>query len=246
MGALASGLAHNFNNLLTVVLGNINLALRESAGGEVREYLRDAFESAQSAAKLTRQMLAYAGKGAVARVPTSASEVAQKTVQLVRASLPENIEFRTELAPNLPSLLTDPRQLQQVLTNLLLNAAESFGPAQGGTVTLRAEWRHERLCLSVSDTGCGMDAVTQSRIFDPFFSTKALGRGLGLPAAQGIVRSLGGEIHIESSVGRGTCVTVLLPAAPTPVVAPEPAPAAPLSPRQVAKQDQAATLDQVP
>ena len=218
IGVLAAGLAQEFNNLLTAVLGNATLALQDSCPDcDVKGPLTAAIESTQCAVNLTRQLLAYAGKGAVVREPACVSDIAESTVQLIRASLPEKIELRTELAADLPSVLMDPRQMQQVLTNLILNAAESIDRAQGGKVTLRTGLHGACVYLEVSDTGCGMDEETQSRVFDPFFTTKSLGRGLGLPAAQGIVRSLSGEIQIDSTVGFGTRTTVLLPVPQTAV-----------------------------
>ena len=226
IGVLAAGLAHEFNNLLTVVLGNANLALQDPCPNcNVKGPLSAVIESAQYAANLTRQLLAYAGKGAVVREPASLSDVAESTIKLMRASLPENIELRTELATKLPHVLMDPSQMQQVLTNLILNAAESIDRTQGGTVTVRTALRDARVCLEISDTGCGMDKETQNRVFDPFFTTKALGRGLGLPAAQGIVKSLSGEIKIDSTVGTGTRITVLLPVPQTAVPLPDRPPA---------------------
>ena len=212
MGVLAAGLAHNFHNLLTVVLGNAKLLQQNyEIDPAARALLDDAISAAQSAAELTRQILAYAGKGAVVRVPTCASEVAESITEVLRHSIPANIQLQTELAGDLPSVMTDPQQLRQALMNLLLNAAESINAPEGGTVSITTDFRDGRLWIEVCDTGCGMDHETQSRAFDPFFTTKEFGRGLGLSAAQGIVRSLGGEIHIHSTLGVGTCAQVALP-----------------------------------
>jgi PAS domain S-box-containing protein len=216
VGLLAGGVAHDFNNILTAITGNISLALLETAeGSRPWSALMRANESVARAAGLTRQLLAYAGKGAFVRERVSVSAVVRETAQLLRASLPKKAELLTDLAEDLPPVMMDPGHMQQILTNLIVNSAEAIGEMRG-TVTVRTGRRGNRVLVEVSDNGCGMDPATLNRIFDPFFTTKFLGRGLGLAAVQGIVRSLNGEIGVESVPGHGTTVRVLLPAAVEP------------------------------
>jgi PAS domain S-box-containing protein len=211
IGLLAGGIAHDFNNILTAVNGNISFALDNlSPDCAMRHYLEVAMQSVQRAAGLTRQLLAYAGKGAFVREPVIASEVARNAVQLLRASVSKKIELQTELAEAVSPITMDPSQLEQVVMNLILNGAEAIGE-KPGIVTVRTTADERRVSIEVEDTGCGIDEATQKRMFDPFFTTKFVGRGLGLAAVQGIVQSLNGEIAVESVVGRGTRIRVSLP-----------------------------------
>jgi len=221
---LAGGIAHDFNNILTAVSGNISLALEESCPDcETRSILPAALESVQRAACLTRQLLAYAGKGAFIRKPVSASAVGEQAVAILLPSLPGRIRLLTDFASDLPPVLMDPGQMEQVFSNLILNAVEAIPDGQPGIVTIHTSLQGDSISIEVSDNGCGIDAETQQRIFDPFFSTKFPGRGLGLAAVEGIVRALDGRIAVDSAVGRGTRVGLLLPASktapPVPMVA---------------------------
>jgi signal transduction histidine kinase len=164
------------------------------------------------AASLTRQLLAYAGKGALVRQPVDVSEIAADTLRLLRPSLPAWVELREELTTGLPPVLMDPSQAQQVTANLVVNAAEAID-GHPGAVTVRTWAERSHVCLEVADTGCGMDEATRARAFEPFFSTKFTGRGLGLAAVKGIVRATGGAIDIESAPGEGTRFRIRLPAA---------------------------------
>jgi CheY-like chemotaxis protein/two-component sensor histidine kinase len=209
---LAGGIAHDFNNILTVVSGNISLALEDSCPDcETRSILPAALESLQRAASLTRQLLAYAGKGAFVRKPVSVSVVAAQAVAVLRPSLPERIRLLTDFAPGLPPLLTDPGQMEQVFSNLILNAVEAIPDGRSGIVTVRTRFEGDSIGIEVSDNGSGIDAETERRIFDPFFTTKFPGRGLGLAAVEGIVRTLDGRIVVHSAVGVGTRIGVVLP-----------------------------------
>lgn len=209
---LAGGIAHDFNNLLTAVGGNITLALEESCPDcEARTILPAALESVQRAACLTRQLLAYAGKGAFVRKPVAVSGVAGQVVAILRPSLPERIRVLTDFACDLPPLLMDPGQMEQVISNLVLNAVEAIPEGRSGSVTVRTGFEVTSVFIEVSDDGCGMDAETEKKIFDPFFTTKFPGRGLGLAAVEGIVRTLSGRIAVDSAVGSGTRITVILP-----------------------------------
>jgi hypothetical protein len=209
---LAGGIAHDFNNILTAVSGNISLALEESCPVcEPNAVLPAALESVERAAGLTRQLLAYAGKGAFVRKPVSVTAVAAKAVATLLPSVPERIQLTTEFAGDLPPLLMDPGQMEQVFSNLIMNAVEAIPEGQPGTVAVRTTRQGDSVSIEVSDDGRGMDAETRKRIFEPFFTTKFPGRGLGLAAVEGIVRALDGRIAVESAAGRGTSVQVVLP-----------------------------------
>ena len=221
IGLLAGGIAHDFNNILTAVSGNLTLAIEDLCPTcEIKSILEVAVQSVERAAGLTRQLLAYAGKGAFVRTRVSISEIADKTIQLLRASTPKNVELRTNLASNLPPLFMDPSQMEQVCMNLVLNGVEAIGDKRPGVVTVTTDRANGFLRLVVSDTGSGMDEATRKRIFEPFFTTKFLGRGLGLAAVDGIVRALKGEIAVESAVGNGARFQILLPVPQIPDLTP--------------------------
>ena len=227
LGFLVGGLAHDFNNLLTGIMGNASLAIDElDRRHPARELMNQIVGSAERAAKLIQQMLAYAGKG---RRPMRGVDISQ-----VVASALESVEFgprirvSMRLASELPRIKADPDRIRQLTENLLWNAVEAIGNdageitvatgARATDATERDAWLPEKLgpglylFIEVSDNGCGMDESTKARIFDPFFTTKFMGRGLGLSAALGIVRANHGAIHADSSPGRGSVFTVLLPA----------------------------------
>ena len=217
LGVLAGGIAHDFNNLLTAILGHASLVGSE-LGPESRsaEDVRRIVEAGRRAADLTNQLLAYAGRAKFAIELVDANALVKSMSQLLQVSIPKKVEVVYQLHPGLPAVEADPVQLQQVVMNLITNAAEAMR-GQAGTITLRTdlveddEGSHVR--LSVADTGEGMDQDTVARIFEPFFTTKFTGRGLGLAAVQGIVHGHGGSLVVDSSIGKGTTFTVLLPAA---------------------------------
>lgn len=230
LGLLAGGIAHDFNNLLTGILGNASLALSETSSDQpLRFRLREIVEAAERSAFLTRQMLAYAGKGQFVTADIDLGELVLEISGLVRTSIPKPVDLKFDLAPNLPPIEADPAQLQQVVMNLVINGAEAIGENKGGTVTVRTSLRELNpseadalfksepaasgtyVQLEVIDTGAGMDETTRARIFDPFFTTKFMGRGLGLAAVQGIVRRHRGAIFVHSTPGRGTTFRILLP-----------------------------------
>lgn len=228
IGLLAGGVAHDFNNLLTTVLGNASLLLQQVAPA-ARHNVKSIIAGSERGAELTRQLLAYAGKAPFRIEDADLSALVREMVKLVRLSVPKSTELRLNLAENLPAVKTDTGQLQQVIMNLVLNAAEAIGEAKGGMVTITTAARRvngrlavrpgEELspglycCLEVNDNGCGMDAATAARVFDPFFSTKFLGRGLGLAAVAGIMRSHRGAITVRTLPGRGSTFTAFFPAA---------------------------------
>jgi len=241
LGILAGGIAHDFNNLLTGILGHSSLALSDvPADHPARRQLRQIIEAAERAAFLTRQMLAYAGKGRFVIANVDLGDAVRETAALVRTSMPKSVELNLDLAPGLPPIEGDPGQIQQVIINLVMNGAEAIGENESGRVTVRTsvceiDGRNSPLLendvlapgtyvqMEVIDTGSGMDEATKARIFDPFFSTKFMGRGLGLAAVQGIVRGHRGVLRVYSTPGQGTTFLVLFPAAgPAHRVTPEP------------------------
>jgi signal transduction histidine kinase len=222
LGLLAGGVAHDFNNLLTGILGNASLVLELLSPPEPeRSMLHDVIRASERAAELTRQLLAYAGKGRFVVQPVDLSLLVREISELVRSSIPRQAEVRMDLQPDLPLVEADASQLQQLIMNLVINAAEALGD-ETGLVEITTGVRHQPqdvdgnaglyVYLRVHDTGCGMDETTKSQIFDPFFTTKFTGRGLGLAATQGIVRSHNGTIHVESRPGAGSTFYVFLPA----------------------------------
>jgi PAS domain S-box-containing protein len=231
LGVLAGGIAHDFNNLLMAILGNLELGLRDlSPVSPVRSRLDAAGHAARRAADLTRQMLAYSGRGKflVGRVDLNA--LVEENVHLLRTSIPRTVTLNLQLDRVLPAVEADAGQIQQVTMNLITNASEAIG-GEPGVITLSTGVQEcddaylSRSCLDeippagrfayleVTDSGCGMDEATQRRMFDPFFTTKFTGRGLGLPAVFGIVRGHGGAILLDSVAGKGTTIRVLFPAA---------------------------------
>ncbi len=214
IGLLAGGVAHDFNNLLTGILGNASLVLEElPRESRLRPMLESVMLASERAADLTRQLLAYAGKGRFFVQPTDVSELVRAIGSLIQSSIPKKVELRLNLDPNLPMVEADPAQIQQLVMNLVINGAEAIGEERTGVVTVSTALDRARdsVVIEVADDGCGMDESVRSRIFDPFFTTKFTGRGLGLAAALGIVRGHHGEIHIDSQPGHGTVFEILLP-----------------------------------
>jgi two-component system, cell cycle sensor histidine kinase and response regulator CckA len=219
IGLLAGGVAHDFNNLLSVIIGSAAMALHERPGCED---LSSILSAAERASALTRQLLAYAGKGRFVFEPIALSELVLRSSALLRASLPRRVNLNFALAENLPSVKGDAGQIRQILTNLVVNAAEAALPdtetvivIATGTRTITSNTNGSAgfyVWLEVKDNGSGMDTATKPRIFEPFYSTKFTGRGLGLAAVQGIVRSHKGFIEVNSMPGEGTSFKVFLPA----------------------------------
>jgi CheY-like chemotaxis protein len=164
------------------------------------------------AAGLTRQLLVFAGKGAVAKERVSAAVIGTEAARQLRAATPNHIDIQTDLEETLPSVIMDPVQMHQIFTSLILNAVEAIGAGKRGHVKVSASLNNGFIRIAVSDNGSGMDETVKSRMFEPFYTTKFVGRGLGLAAVDGIVRNLGGRIAVDSKIGRGTCVEIDLPA----------------------------------
>jgi PAS domain S-box-containing protein len=230
LGTIAGGIAHNFNNLLQGILGNLDLCMSDmSADTSNCEYLEQAMLACERAAKLTRQMLDYSGKRLFMPKKIDVNEVINGNRDLFRSSVNRNVALEICTDSYLPFIEADEGQIQQVIMNLLINASEAVDGIPGTIhlVTGMQECDEKFLSLSrleekppagtfvfieVRDTGCGMDEETQRRLFDPFFSTKLMGRGLGLSAVLGIVRSHKGAIVLDSESGRGSAFRVLFPA----------------------------------
>ncbi len=238
IGALAGGVAHDFNNLLTGVLGNLELAAGElEPESATRPLLDDAIAATRLAGSLTQQLLAYAGHARPQHRSVDLNTIVEEHAAVLAVATAGRATLQLDLAKNLPAAEADPAHVAQILINLVTNAAEAI--TSGGTVEVRTgfveECPAERLAesrllekpapqpfvfLEVADTGCGMSAAMAKRVFDPFFSTKFTGRGLGLPVVFGIVRAHRGALFIDSQPGRGCVVRVLLPLARIPSAGP--------------------------
>ena len=227
VGLLAGGIAHDFNNLLTGILGNACL-LAEEASPRTADRLANIVSGAERAADLTRQLLAYAGKGQFYTTDLDLSAAVRNTAELVRISVPRTVELKFDLGEALPAVKMDPSQAQQVVMNLATNAGEAIGEGNAGAISIATGWSDinqpfasaigdeapagRYVWLEVADTGPGMDEGTRAKIFDPFFTTRFTGRGLGLAAVSGIVRCCAGAVTVESAPGRGSRFRVYFPA----------------------------------
>lgn len=230
LGVLAGGIAHDFNNMLTGILGNTDLALQElPQTSVVRPWLDDVLASSRRAADLCRQLLAYSGKGRFQLMKLNISEIVNEMAEMMEVSISKKARVRNNCSTGLPLVEADPSQMQQVIMNLIINAAESL-QEKNGSVTLNTGVMDcdsaylqstyigltvppgRYVYLEISDTGCGMDPETLKHLFDPFYSTKFTGRGLGLAAVLGIVKGHKGTIKVYSEPDRGTTIKVLLPA----------------------------------
>ncbi len=226
LGVLAGGIAHDFNNILAVIIGNCSLAEMhyESAGN----YIPVIEKAAERAAGLCRQMMAYAGKAPVAKSMVVMWMLVDDVVTMLKATIRQNVTIRTIFTSDIPTIMGDAGQLRQIVMNLIINAAEAIGEAQGEVrVSLsKAEIKAGKpvrdhlgavipagryLCLEVSDTGCGMDDEIRRRIFEPFYTTKFAGRGLGMSAVLGILKAHNGAMQLSSQPGKGSVFKVFLP-----------------------------------
>lgn len=231
LGVLAGGIAHDFNNLLMAILGNLDLALFSlPSASQARDHVDKSIRAARRAADLTRQMLAYSGRGKFMLERLDVSQFMRDNAHLFEASIPKKITVLLRLQGDLPEIEADPGQLQQIIMNLITNAAEAIGEREGtisietgiayyDAAYLRRSRTEEKpmpghfVHIEVKDSGCGMNEETLQRLFDPFYTTKFMGRGLGMSAILGIVRGHGGSILVESCTETGTTIRVLLPVA---------------------------------
>jgi len=229
LGLLAGGIAHDFNNLLTGILGNASLISESlSVSDPNQQLLENLMKSAEKAAELTMQLLAYAGKGRFVITSLDLSKLVTEINKLISASIPKTVLVRMELDSSLPKIQGDRNQLQQLVMNLIINGAEAIGEGYGTVVVRTGTHRIDEMdvhlavdgtiispgdyiYIEVRDDGCGMDTVTSAKIFEPFFTTKFTGRGLGLSAALGIVKAHNGAIRLSSTCGVGTTFRVFFP-----------------------------------
>ncbi|MDP8208983.1 MAG: PAS domain S-box protein [Candidatus Electryonea clarkiae] len=233
LSILAGGIAHDFNNLLVGIMGNSSLALLDlSPVSPARESIEAIEKSAQRAADLTKQMLAYSGKGQFIVEDFNLTELVQEMTHFVKASISKKARLELKLKKKLPAIKGDLTQFRQLVMNLLINASEALEEEEG-IITMTSGVRRcdqdflrdtklgeslkpgDFVFLRIADTGCGMDEETLSKIFDPFFSTKFTGRGLGLAAILGIVDGHKGTIEISSVPGKGTSFTAYFPLSTT-------------------------------
>jgi two-component system cell cycle sensor histidine kinase/response regulator CckA len=236
LGVLASGIAHDFNNLLTAIIGNTELVRGElPADAKTHEGLAEIKTLARDAADLCRQMLAYSGQGQFYVHPLNVTEIIESMAHLLNVSIDKSIVLQSDLNPDIPAIEADASQIRQLVINLVSNASEAIGE-QNGTIVLKTGHHHvshaelkalgagedlqegEYVFIIVEDDGEGIADDVKQRMFDPFFSTRFIGRGLGLAAVMGIVRGHNGAIHVDTSPGKGTRITVHFPASDAAVI----------------------------
>jgi two-component system, cell cycle sensor histidine kinase and response regulator CckA len=243
VGRLAAGVAHDFNNILTVILGNTSMQLRNpQLDKKLMSSLNQVKRAAERATALTRQLLAYSRKQIIQRRPLALNELVEQTVAMLRRLIGEHIALDMQLTPNLPPIFADPSNVEQVIMNLALNARDAM--SDGGKLTLittrvevdnASRARHPEaqlgpyICLAVKDTGCGMDSATVDRIFEPFFTTKdpGQGTGMGLATVYGVLKQHGGWIEVDTAPGRGTTIRTFFPLSVEGFVAPSDKPESP-------------------
>jgi signal transduction histidine kinase/CheY-like chemotaxis protein len=231
LGLLSGGIAHDFNNLLVAIMGNAELAqIRLPEDSPAHGNIDTMMNAAERAAKLTSQLQAYAGEGTSQAQPTNLNEAVEAIVALLHTAIGRKANLGLDLDPKLPFIMADITQLERVVMNLCTNAAEAItdGIGQVRLRTQAVELAKEDLrdnvlgddlpagcyvLLEVSDDGCGMDAGTRAQMFDPFFSSKATGRGLGLSALLGITRNHKAAIFVDSQVDTGTTIRIFWPCA---------------------------------
>jgi len=236
LGVLAGGIAHDFNNILMTILGNIGMAIDDlSEVSPIRPFLDEVETGAKRAADLTHQMLAYSGKGDFIRRVIDISELVGEMSHLIESSVSKNARTHLKMDSGTPPIEADVAQMQQIVMNLITNASEAidasdFTEGEIGSITISTGLKEcdnaylskniipdippegEYAFLEVADNGCGMDEETLAKVFEPFFSTKFTGRGLGMSAVLGIVRGHEGAIIVDSNIGEGSRFTVLFPA----------------------------------
>jgi signal transduction histidine kinase/CheY-like chemotaxis protein len=227
VGQLAAGVAHDFNNILTGIIGYVELiADAVPRDTSIMDDITRIGELAERAAGLVRQLLLFSRQEDMEFIPVNINEIIKDTSDMFKRLIRENIELGFIIDDGIGEVLADPGQFQQVLTNLVVNAADAM--PSGGKLTIETanveldeDYAREHadvtpgyyVMLAISDTGCGMDKATQERIFEPFFTTKEVGRGtgLGLSTVYGIVKQHNGNIWVYSEPGRGTVFKIYLP-----------------------------------
>lgn len=242
LGILAGGVAHDFNNLLVAMLGHTSLALRTiPEESKAHRYVFKAMKAAERASELTRQLLAYSGQGHFEIRSLNLNDLINENLHLFQVALPKHIRLQTDFYTQLPPIEADTSQMQQIIMNLLLNAADAIGE-HSGQVTIATnvieinqlnadnylldpqhpltEGHYVR--FTVSDTGMGIPPEVMTQIFDPFYTTKERGHGLGLAAVLGIVRGHRGGIHVESVLHQGTTFDLIFPISSKQINQPQP------------------------
>lgn len=226
LGVLAGGIAHDFNNILSVIVGNCYLAKIDSDNS--KDFIPKIEQASERAAELCRQMLAYAGKTQIIQSQVNIVALVDEMVRMLKATLPKNVVIKLDSSADIPLVKADTSQLSQIIMNFVINASEAIGEAQGEIIvslakTVITEGPSEKdyqgkeihsgdyVCLEVTDNGCGMDDETKRRIFEPFYTTKFTGRGLGMSAVLGIVTSHEGALQVYTQLGHGTTFKVYLP-----------------------------------
>ena len=234
LGVMAGGIAHDFNNLLQSILGNMELAVMTlDPDSESKKYLTYASNSAKRAEHLTHLMLTYAGNGFISKKNLQLNDQIRENVELLRSAATTSVSIELSLSEDLPEIKANEAQIQQVVMNLITNGAESIAKQQGYVRITTGEKNCDQnyfssslldlkqepgsyVYLDVKDNGCGMSAETIKCLFDPFFTTKFTGRGLGMSAVMGIMKSHKGAMFVHSEQGKGTTFRVLFPISTTP------------------------------
>ncbi|NTV49091.1 MAG: response regulator [Geobacteraceae bacterium] len=226
LGVLAGGIAHDFNNILAIIMGYCSLIKMDYNDAE--KHLPEIEKAAERAAALCRQMLAYAGKAQFIEDQVNTCMLVDEMVAMLKTTIKQNVVIRSELCTDIPFITGDASQIRQIVMNLIINAAEAIGEEQGEIhVSLskreikagKSESDHlgnfipagQYICLEVTDNGCGMDEETRFKIFEPFYTTKFTGRGLGMSAVLGIITAHKGALQLTSQPGQGTTFKVYLP-----------------------------------
>jgi PAS domain S-box-containing protein len=227
IGTLAGGIAHDFNNILGAIIGYAEMALYDTQKGSMEHYnIEQVLKAGHRAKDLVKQILAFSRKSEQDKKIILLPPIIKEVLKLLRASLPTTIEIETHIEPSLDAIFADPTQIHQVMMNLCTNSAHAMAD-KGGRLKINLQNANldaktagfadldpgPYVKLSISDTGCGMDAATMQRIFDPYFTTKEQdkGTGMGLAVVHGIVKGHGGGICVQSAVGEGTCFDIFFP-----------------------------------
>jgi PAS domain S-box-containing protein len=226
LGVLAGGIAHDFNNILAIIVGHCSLA--EMDAKKAIDHIPKIEKAAQRAAGLCRQMLSYAGKEQFIQKEVNMGELVSDIVTMLKATINQNVIINENLVTDLPVVKADVNQIRQVVINLIINASEAIGNAQGEVnvaltmISVISEHQEKDhlgksiplgcyACLEVTDNGCGMSEENKQRIFEPFYTTKFTGRGLGMSAVLGIITAHKGTLQLFSEQGEGTTFKVYLP-----------------------------------
>lgn len=226
LGVLAGGIAHDFNNILTIIRGNVFLAMSEPEKSNT--HLTNIDAAVDRAAGLCQQMMAYAGKAPFTKSKINLVTIADNMIDLLKSTIPQNAAIKFNSNNDAIHISGDTNQLSQILMNLVINASEAIGTDQGEIHIILKSYqvttdnretdyigneipKNSYACIEVTDNGVGMDEVTQKRIFEPFYTTKFVGRGLGMSAVLGIVAAHNGSIQLTSQLGKGTTFKIYIP-----------------------------------